>query len=89
MEMNLVSLPNERMECASLFFFLLSFFNFRIVQLAMAALELRRDNKSVFEQENELSFFCACATIVSAQWWCDSVAKSVKRQTMTFGSLRK
>ena len=88
--MNLVSLPNERMECASLFFFsFLSFFNFRIVQLAMAALELGRDNKSVFEQENELSFFCACATIVSAQWWCDSVAKSVKRQTMTFGSLRK
>ena len=58
MEMNLVSLPNARMECASLFFsFFLSFFNFRIVQLAMAVLELGRDNKSVFEQENELSFF--------------------------------
>ena len=86
MEMNLVSLPNERMECASLFFFLLlSFFNFRIVQLAMAALELGRDNKSVFEQENELSFFCACATIVSAQWWCDSVAKSVKSPCSTLG----
>ena len=42
--------------CKSIFFFL-SFFNFRIVQLAMAALELGRDNKSVFEQENELSFF--------------------------------
>ena len=57
MEMNLVLLPNARMECASLFFFFLSFFNFRIVQLAMAVLELGRDNKSVFEQENELSFF--------------------------------
>ena len=40
-----------------IYFFFLSFFNFRIVQLAMAALELGRDNKSVFEQENELSFF--------------------------------
>ena len=39
------------------FSFFLSFFNFRIVQLAMAVLELGRDNKSVFEQENELSFF--------------------------------
>ena len=45
-----VLLPTLRMECARVF-------PFSIFEMYTAAMQAGRDNKSVFEQESELSFF--------------------------------
>ena len=52
-------------------------------------MSVRHGTTNRFLNKRVNSLFCACAPIVVRQWWCDSVAKSVKSSHCCTDSARK